>query len=30
VKKGIGDLYACESKRNVKRVFTINVVERNA
>jgi hypothetical protein len=24
VKKGIGDLYACESNRNVKRVFTIN------
>jgi hypothetical protein len=24
VKKGIGDLYACESNRNVKRVFTVN------
>jgi hypothetical protein len=26
VKKGIGDLYTCESNRNVKRVFTINTV----
>jgi hypothetical protein len=28
VKKGIGDLYACESNRNVKRFFTINRVSR--
>jgi hypothetical protein len=26
VKKGIGDLYSCESNRKVKRVFTINNV----
>jgi hypothetical protein len=28
VKKGIGDLYACESNRNVKQVFTINTFTR--